>query len=186
MDDDLERQFEESVKRLNKLSATSAVTLELLDTLSDDDIAYAVFSSLENGRLAKNITSTVEYSEQLPPGPRMVYTAQLVDIDVPNGGFVQLFWNQDSRIVELAIGAFELMGAPKTAQLVSRALARFREEQELHARQRATGSLQGFSDTYSLSKLGEFDVEYWEHVDHHRDLIVRYIRAHPEEFVTET
>lgn len=60
--------------------------------------------------------------EKLSPPERVFFITQNVEIEVNNGGFSQFFYNSSGDFVGEMVGAFQEIGAEKTAVICQRAL----------------------------------------------------------------
>ena len=146
-------------------------------------------------RKTRYIWSRVNSSHLLPPrrllssrlsskvchrGRRIVWGWFMVDGEVNNGGFNQLFWNDSRRSVSLAREAFQLIGATDHLQLLDEAVARLDANLDRFKRYAVLRTLDAFSESYAEGVFDDLDRRYF---DLDADpLLVAYIRSHPEEF----
>jgi hypothetical protein len=99
----------------------------------------------------------------LSPGLRMVYTTWGVEAEVNNGGFSQYFENAAGQFAAEALAGYRRLGATPFAALLERAMA---------ARQ--TGNTGAYE---------ALDTEFYD-LASPIAARVRYIREHPDEFVS--
>jgi Domain of unknown function (DUF4375) len=115
---------------------------------------------------------------------RMVWGVFMVDFEVGNGGFNQFFWNSSREYVEEARQGLRLIGAYEQAQLLDEAVARFEEHAAVLASFYERGTIEAFSESYDDDVFGDLDRRYSE-LDS-QPLQVAYIRAHPEQFTSDS
>ena len=154
--------------------------------LDDRDLVYAV-----NHHILHLIGDAFNDSDRkrailgrLSPGQRMVYFTFLVDIEVPNGGFNQYFWNASGQFAFEVVEGYGLIGARRYVEIMKAAIAQFLAEQPEMARFYQQGTLQAFSESYRSTKLGDvdrcyFDAEREEPIDQIR---AAFIRRYPGQF----
>lgn len=139
-------------------------------TLTAELVAQEPDSSLE-WAMIQHVTWRIngEYDREraivmaLSPGLRMVYTTWGVEAEVNNGGFSQYFENSTGQFADEALAGYRRLGATPFASLLERAMA---------ARQA------GNSGAYDA-----LDTEFYD-LASPTAARVRYIREHPDEFVS--
>jgi hypothetical protein len=107
-------------------------------------------------------------SDLTPAGPLSSFTPTiqrlhamyLVDGEVNNGGFNQLFFNGDDSWLPRAIEGFEQAGLDGHRDIVVAVQVPAATEEAMRAAAHAANTLQAFSDTYRETRLGEYD-ERW-------------------------
>ena len=145
-----------------------------------EDPLYLVTSELIPLVTAVALTEQSSFVLGLSPGRRIVWGWFMVDGEVNNGGFNQLFWNDSRRSVSLAREAFQLIGATDHLQLLDEAVARLDANLDLFKRYAVLRTLDAFSESYAEGVFDDLDRRYF---DLDADpLLVAYIRSHPEEF----
>jgi hypothetical protein len=100
----------------------------------------------------------------------------MVDADVLNGGFNQLFFNVPMQVLNDAPAAFEKARMPKAAQLLREALALFQERAPMIEAAQADGSVEAFMDTYEDDPFQALDVTYAEQQDGFRNTRLAFLR----------
>jgi hypothetical protein len=98
----------------------------------------------------------------LTPTLQQLHAMFLVDGEVQNGGFNQLFFNGGGVWIPRAIEGFEAAGLPDHRQVVVDVIGPANAEQVVRDAARAVGTLQAFADTYAESDLGEFDDRWYQ------------------------
>ena len=145
-----------------------------------EDPLYLVTSELIPLVTAVALTEQSSFVQGLSPGRRIVWGWFMVDGEVNNGGFNQLFWNDSRRSVSLAREAFQLIGATDHLQLLDEAVARLDANLDRFKRYAVLRTLDAFSESYAEGVFDDLDRRYF---DLDADpLLVAYIRSHPEEF----
>jgi hypothetical protein len=123
----------------------------------------------------------------LPEGLQMVYATWLVESEVSHSGFPQYFWNPAGEFAVEALYGYRMLGAMRHAAALEAALTTYIRERPQLERFRGGGTAEDFAAWAAYSALGALDWQFWSlaTAEDPRALRIRYIRAHPEEFVTE-
>ena len=120
----------------------------------------------------------------LPTGFQVFYVSWLVEAEVMNGGFNQYFWNSSSEFAELTPAALKEIGHPIAAEIVQHALSIAVSEIQGMSKYKRAGTLQAFSESYIHTKLNDLDDPFCKRAEDFPTLRIRYVRAHPQLFVT--
>lgn len=158
------------------------LTRDVLDAIADDELADAIVQHVVL-RAIDEVVDRATIVRAMPSGIRAIYTTWLVDAEVCNGGFNQLFWNPSGEFAGDALAGYELMGAEEYAEVMRGALAIWETERGPLARFHAEGTLEAFSASCAHTTLGEADTRYYALDDAIRDVWPRFARARPELFV---
>jgi hypothetical protein len=163
------------------------ITREVIAQVSDDLLPWAIFDyiSLKVGKDGKR---TFQILEKLPRGFHILYHLFALDGEIGNGGFNQYFFNGLDKWVEQQIEALKLIGATKHQRILQKAFEVYNQEKQNEELQKryAERTLESFFSTYGMTKLGECDKK-WYALDKEFDaLLARFIRSHPELFITKT
>ena len=81
--------------------------------------------------LADHVMQKCEYGDNmssLSDPERVFFVTQICEMEINNGGFLQFFDNSSGNFANEVVGAFQEIGAPKTAQICSTALNAFGQE----------------------------------------------------------
>jgi hypothetical protein len=160
------------------------ITAQDLAKLPDDQLEEAVLDIVE--ALIGNLPDPdSQRLAALPEGARAVFSTTHLEGEVGNGGFNQYFWNTDGRIVQDALQGYKLMGMPKHAASVRKAIALWKGEQTSRDKPQSKDSLQAFSESYNETKLNALDEPFFD-LDKTEDpeLLRRaFIRKSPEKCV---
>jgi hypothetical protein len=130
------------------------------DDSTPDDDANAIWTLLLTQAGADS--SPAGPIGDLTPTLQQLHAMSLVDAEVLNGGFNQLFLNGGGVWIAGAIDGFEAAGLPEHRQVLLDVIGPANAEEILRDAARATGTLQAFADTYAESDLGEFDDRWYE------------------------
>ena len=149
--------------------------------IADDEVQFAILDYV-HAKMADHSDKEAEFLATLPPGVRALYVVSGVEDEVNNGGFNQYYWNSTGKFADQAVAAFEYFSARAHAELM-------REANRIHAAEQAEiekfkqqGTLQAFSDSYKVSKLGPLDERFYKLDENLSTLIVAKIRAEPASF----
>jgi hypothetical protein len=155
------RKLGEAVTRFQNRKIYHDLTPEILKTISDDDLIQAICDCVE-ARLPTGPITVIPADLGLPGGCIAVYNYRRMDGDVWNGGFEQFLDSAGSTVTLQTIDGLRSLKLPALADLVAEAQRRFA----------ARKSLRHCDNDYS---------NLHPTVEPH---IVRFIREHPEQFVT--
>ena len=169
------------VAACGQTSETRKVNPPNLAAIADDAVEYAILDYV-HAKMEGHYDQETEFLATLPPGIRALYVTSGVEDEVNNGGFNQYYWNSDGKFADEAVAAFEFFAAHKHAELM-------REANRIHAAEQAEiekfkeqGTLQAFSDSYKVSKLGPLDERFYKIDENLSALRVAKIRADPGSF----
>ena len=116
--------------------------------------------------------------------PQRVFTAIWeVEAEVNNGGFSQYFLNDSAESTSFVVNALTTIGAPKTADICSRAIVIAFPGGLPQAVEAVRSSAAEFSEDV-LAKLEPLDQEFLSYPHNLTDLLFAYVTAHPGEFGT--
>jgi Domain of unknown function (DUF4375) len=121
-------------------------------------------------------SSPLEFSRQLTPQWQAFYLVWLVDAQVLNGGFNQLFWNYRPDDLGRAVDALSLLGSPAAARIFAEAKATAVEELKVREVTHDKTSLQSFSQSYKLTNLNRYDKPWAEQQSNLSLLRIKFIR----------
>ena len=159
-----------------------ALTPELLASLSADDVADAVAQHVQL-LVGEQWEREPDVVRALPPGARAVYTTWLVDAEVNDGGFNQLFFNPAGQYAGDALAGYELLGAEEHAAVMRAAIATREAERERLAPLYAAGTPEALAESYRRTELGEVDQRYYALGDGIYNVWAGAVRTRPELFV---
>ena len=151
-----------------------ALTADAINAISDDDLEYAL-STFVYDRIAADEDPSGSI-ERLPPQLLSWYVAFMIDAEVLNGGFNQLFFNPSGELAGLAPAAFAEMGIPEAGELVERALALLEQHGPALEAAAEAGTIEAFMATYLDQPFSELDTSYAANEERWRAARVRFVR----------
>jgi hypothetical protein len=165
-------------------SETRKVEPPNLAAIADDEVEYAILDYV-HAKMDGHYDEEAEFLATLPPGIRALYVTSGVEDEVNNGGFNQYYWNSTGKFANEAVAAFEFFSARKHAELMREANRIHAAEQAEIAKFKEQGTLQAFSDSYKVSKLGPLDERFYSIDENLSALRVAKIRADPASFAMQ-
>ena len=167
-------------------ATTPLFTRVEFDKLDDDQVEDAVFERV-SGRIQGEPSTWHQQLASLGSGPSMVYATRVVEGEVFNGGFNQLFFNSSRGAVCDAVAGYRLIGADRHADLVDEAIKVHVAERKKLEPILKDRTLEGFSESYKHTELRPLDDKFYEmdraKAEDVSALRIRYIRSHLTEFV---
>lgn len=114
--------------------------------------------------------------------PQQIFSAiWAVESEVNNGGFSQYFLNDSAESAAFVVDAFEMIGAPKTANICKRAIVAAFPRGLPRTVEEIQSAAADFPDE-TLDSLEPLDQEFFAYPHNLTDLLFAYVSAHPEEF----
>lgn len=163
-----------------------------------EELSTGILSSIPNDKLEQVVidyvcTKITDYRDELAivsnmsAGLQMVYSTRRLENEVGNGGFNQFFYNSSAQFAEMALESFRLLGASEYVRILEKAIALHIQEtdsnpllKELYSK----GTIESFFATYELSSLDKCDDEFFALGNQLRELRIKYVRSHMQEFVS--
>lgn len=162
-------------------NVATPLTAETLASIKDEDLEEAVRLHMYE-RMRGKYENAREALEEFPVGLRAIYLTCDVEGEVNNGGFNQYYWNKSGEFANEAVEAFEFFSATKHAALM-------REANQVHAQEAAEiqrfkdrNTLEAFSESYKVTKLGPLDDRFYKLDEDLSKLRIAKIRSSPELF----
>jgi hypothetical protein len=119
---------------------------------------------------------------ELQSKPQKVFSSiWVVESEVNNGGFSQYFINIIDETAGYVVEALTMIGAPRTADICSRAIAAAFPD-GLPAEPAQISAAAGEFSEETLEKLEPLDNEFFACPHNLTDLLFAYVSQHPEEF----
>ncbi len=156
------------------------LTPESLGAISDDDVEGSLIAYVVE-RLSTGVDDAEEL-DRLPDALRTWYVAFVVDAEVLNGGFNQLFFNPSGALAPEAPAAFEALGVPEASALVERALTLLGDHAPALEKAMEAGTAEAFAATYLDQPFEELDNAYAEQSERWAEARLRFIRERAAEF----
>lgn len=179
-EDDLDDSFQSFLDDFENRTIYTSLDPETLRNIADDDLEMAisdyVFHKMESGADEDTVISS------LSEGNRALWLTWIVEAEVNNGGFNQYYWNTDGKYSSEAVSSFEFFSASKHAALMREANIVHEAEASAIQKLKDKNSLEAFSDSYEVSKLGPLDDRFYELEEDLSALRIAKIRQSPELF----
>jgi hypothetical protein len=153
---------------------------EVLAGVGDDELESALIGYFVERVI--DMDDEAELVAALPPAQRSWYVAFVVDAEVLNGGFNQLFFNLSGALAPLAPAAFTELGVPDAGELVRRALDLLEVHVPVLEAAQEAGTIDAFIETYLDQPFSELDDAYAERQEEWRLARVAFIRRRAAEF----
>ncbi|MEN0007986.1 DMP19 family protein [Flavobacterium nitrogenifigens] len=146
------------------------------DSLTSWDFGWAILEPINLGA-----NDEVGLSQRLSPGQKALYFFWYLDAEVTNGGFIQFYWNGNRKYLPAIIKGLELIGDRDMLKLVDIADKLYLENKD---KIESGGTQEDFSRLYDdLIEFDDLDRIFYDKHDKTMDLIEKYARQNPEEFV---
>lgn len=171
------------VEIFEKPAKVYVVTEQIIDNSSDENLEQIIYEDIFRF-LSANSDTEFANIEKLSAGQQMYWSTWIVEREVNNGGFNQFYFNNSIELGEIAYKGFKTLNAHKFADLMFDANKVFKEnKKELEAFY--NGTAESFSKSYEKNPLGKFDDMFYDlnNTLHLRQLRVKYIREHKNEFI---
>ena len=146
-----------------------------MTAVPDDDVESALVDYLI--RLPDVDPYDRERVGRLPLGLRTWWVAFIVDAEILNGGFNQLFFNPTSALAPLAPEAFDRLGIPAAATIFREAIDLLSAHAPALQRAAKDGTLEAFAATYTDQPFSRLDGIYTEGEATWREARLRWIRS---------
>jgi hypothetical protein len=151
------------------------------DTLKDWNLGWRL---LEPVRVATNESDEEQLLSKLSEGQRSLYVFLDLNSQVTNGGFIQYYWNDYGKFVSELENGLTLIGDTTILKLVRRSEVEYRNNRSFFDRQKQKDDWEPLYDR--LKSFDSLDNSYYKHQQGAMVLFEKYIRQHPEQFVTFT
>jgi len=181
----MREKFERMMEEFNNRPIYEELSAEILSATPDDKLEQTVIDYV--GTKIIGYRDELAIVSNMSPGLQMVYSTRRLENEVRNGGFNQFFFNSSGQFTEMALKSFRLLGASEYVIILEKAIAiHFQETddnpllKELYAR----GTIESFFATYELSSLDKCDDEFFALGNQLREMRIKYIRSHAQEFIS--
>jgi hypothetical protein len=164
----------------------SVIDQELIDKTPDRDLIWVILEYI--AKEYKESKKTDNFFSHLPKGFELVsYTLNVLNAQISNGGFNQLFYNGHEINIPKFLEFLSTLKADKHIVILQKAVTIYKQEKQNLELQKLYSSktLEAFSASYELTHLNDLDDE-WSNIEEDLfDSIAHYIRENPELFVTK-
>ena len=181
--DSLKQQIAQSIETFKNKPAITVLTVEIIDTTSDEDLLYMVFDNLCS-KLPTDYTKEYEAVLTWNKSRQTIFVTFGLEAEVNNGGYNQYYYNSTGQYYKLAPDALELIGATKYAELTRKADETYEKDNKKITKE-LDGTLEGFSKSYKDNPLNKFDDEFYAlaKIENIEKLQIQYIREHKKDFI---
>lgn len=148
------------------------------DTLHSWDFGWAI---LEPINIAPDKEQEIFLSKRLSPGQKALYFFWYLDAEVTNGGFIQFYWNGYRQYIPPILDGLKLIGDTTLFELVEKADQEYLVHKQMFDFQRQKDDWEPLYN--GLKVFEEFDEHYYKIHNNTMELIEKYARQNPNEFV---
>jgi hypothetical protein len=179
---ELDQELDQFFENFRNRKRYPFLTVEILATISDDDIEQAIIDYIHSKVL--NYEEEYRIVSSLTPGFQMVYSTWEMEGEVSNGGFNQFFYNS-GQFAKMALHSLLLIEADDYYQILKKAIFIYRKEKDNQALQDlySKRTLETFFKTYEMTKLIQCDQAFRRLKNKLRPLRIKFIREHPDQFI---
>lgn len=122
--------------------------------------------------------------ESLTLSERASFGLTWLYMETNNGGLHQFFFNDAGKLAPDALRGLEMVGAPKTADILRRAMSIFPDSRVPVDILERRELLCGLPEELQWDCLGELTTEFFQSSEPVAELLDAYVQKHPEEFPT--
>jgi hypothetical protein len=133
-------------------------------------------------RLDACITQGIVPENELNNSQLTLETIALLDLEVPNGGLLQFFWNRPEWS-ERVPGSLRSIGLPVLADVFDESTADLIKQFGTYSEFRKRDSLQAFSECANEFCFEEFDTAYHTHEDKLYAKAIEFVSEHLGDFI---
>jgi len=151
----------------------------IFNSLHSWDLGWAILEPLN---IAADKDQEKLLSKRFSPGQKLLYFFWYLDAEVTNGGFIQFYWNNNRPYLSPILNGLNLIGDHDLKNLVEVVdSAYLANKDKFTALANKEDGLESLYD--ALTSLDEFDAQYYKVHERTMELIEKYIRDNPDEFV---
>ena len=187
MNDDIEvdehrekmrKEFAEFSKKMAQRPFHRNITAKLISDLSDKEIETTMYDIVWAANA--NLDQLLNH---LPRGYSLVYFTMVLENEVSNGGFNQLFHNKPQNFVDMTIKCYEFLGLKNVIEVINNASFIHKKEFAKKKVLWLKHTIEAFMKSYEFSALDDTSEKMWSLSDEIRIKRIEYIRANPEDFI---
>lgn len=177
-----DEEIKQSVQSFLNRPIYKKLTKELIDTLTDHELNQTIFDNI-SVNIEDDKRKESEIIKGLSKGQQAIYSIWIVESEVNNGGFNQLYFNGNEEIAKIAESGFATIGANGFSDLVKRANLLYKEIKP-DLEKYDDGTAESFSKSYENNPLDKFDNDFYNLYEKEKlmDMIIDYIRKNTDEF----
>lgn len=148
------------------------------DSLHGWDFGWEI---LEPINIAESDEHEIQLSKRFSPGQKALYFIWYLDAQVTNGGFIQFYWNGYRKYIPPILDGLQLIGDTLMFDLVNKADKEYQANEEKFDSAKQKDNWEPLYD--NLKTFEEYDSIYYKAHDKTMELIEKYARQNPNEFV---
>jgi hypothetical protein len=133
-------------------------------------------------RLDAAIAREMVPEDELNDSQLTLETVALLDLEVPNGGLLQFFWNRPAWADRVPV-SLRSIGLPALADAFERSTVELISRVGTYSEFRKRDSLQAYSECASEFSFDEFDSAYHEHGEQVYAKTIEFVLQHLGDFV---
>jgi len=180
-EDDAIQKFRAYMEELKNRTIYRELNPQILASIPDDKLEQAIrdFIAL---KIENDWEHDVEKVPALGPGFSAVYFVSMVEAEVNNGGFNQLFWNSGREAVIHAKAGADLMKLSGLSDILVEALKTEEKERRKMAKFKQKGTVEALMDSYNDVSFEPADDKFLALSPKLEKVIVSFIRKNPHLF----
>ena len=177
--------MEKSFEKWNNRKIYNVLTLEILDSIPDDNLEQTIFDNIYE-IIGDDYKNELKNIQGLSLGQQAFWSTWVLEGEVNNGGFNQFYFNSSGQYSKMAEVGFKTIGAEKFADLIIKSNNIY-DENKKRLEEFDDGTMESFSESYKDNPLSELDTEFYAlgEMESISSLRIKYIRKHAREFTTE-
>lgn len=148
------------------------------ETLSGWDLGWEI---LETINIAESPADDKELSKRFSPGQKALYFFWYLDAAVTNGGFIQFYWNELAYLLPTIKEGLKLINDTDLLHLLELADGYYKSVKIQFDELRSTNNYAAIGETFELFEM--YDDQYYRIHDDTMELLEKYIKSYPDNFV---
>ncbi len=181
--DSINSSIQKSVQDFKNRPIYKKMTVQIIDTTSDDKLVQTIFDNLCE-KFPQDNAKEFEVVANFPKSKQSIYVIWQLEAEVNNGGFNQFYYNSSGQFATMIPDALKMVGAFKFSNLVERANVIYKRDLDKITKYQ-DGSIKGFSKSYEDNALNDLDKEFfalYKEEDLYK-LQVDFIRKNKQQFI---
>lgn len=150
----------------------------IFDTIHSWDFGWAI---LEPINIAETKEDEIKLAKSFSPGQKALYFFWYLDAQVTNGGFIQFYWNDYRLYIPAIKEGLKLIGDEELLSLINEVDKYYVLNKNLFDKNK---ELEDWEPLYeNLIEFDQYDDMYYKIHDNTMNLLEKYIRTNPSEFI---
>jgi Domain of unknown function (DUF4375) len=146
------------------------------NTMHSWEFGYAMLEPINKVKLPEE-----QLLKKLSPGQKALHFIWYMDAQVTNGGFIQFYWNDYAKYLPQVIDGLKLIGDNQMVDLIHKVEIEFKANISQFVEQKKKDDWEPLYE--NLKNFDAYDKTYFATHVHMMELIEKYAREHPDEFV---